>query len=34
MEIFGPDGKDFVASGDDVQDKNSRANFATQAQEK
>jgi hypothetical protein len=34
LQIFGPDGKDFVASGDDVQDKNSRANFATQAQEK
>jgi Protein of unknown function (DUF2950) len=34
MEIFGPDGKDFVASGDDVQDKTSRANFAAQAQEK
>jgi hypothetical protein len=34
MKIFGPDGKDFVASGDDVQDKDSRANFATQAQEK
>jgi len=34
QEIFGPAGKDFVASGDDVQDKNSRANFATQAQEK
>jgi hypothetical protein len=34
LEIFGPAGKDFVASGDDVQDKNSRANFATQAQQK
>jgi len=34
LQIFGPAGKDFVASGDDVQDKNSRANFATQAQEK
>jgi Protein of unknown function (DUF2950) len=34
MEIFGPDGEDFVASGDDVQDKNSRANFAAQVQEK
>jgi Protein of unknown function (DUF2950) len=34
LEIFGPAGKDFVASGDDVQDKNSRANFAAQAQEK
>jgi Protein of unknown function (DUF2950) len=33
-DIFGPAGKDFVASGDDVQDKNSRANFAAQAQEK
>ena len=34
IEILGPDGKDFVASGDDVQDKNSRANFTAQAQEK
>jgi hypothetical protein len=34
LEIFGPAGKDFVASGDDVQDKNSRANFAAKAQEK
>jgi hypothetical protein len=34
LEIFGPAGKDFVASGDDVQDKNSRANFAAMAQEK
>ena len=34
LAIFGPAGKDFVASGDDIQDKNSRANFATQAQEK
>src|SRR5579862_473908 len=33
-EIFGPDGKDFVASGDDIEDKKSRANFAAQAQEK
>jgi DUF2950 family protein len=34
MEIFGPDGKDFVASGDAVQDNSSRDNFAAQAQEK
>jgi Protein of unknown function (DUF2950) len=34
LQIFGPAGKDFVASGDDVQDKNSRANFATMAAEK
>ncbi|MGC2527299.1 MAG: DUF2950 domain-containing protein [Candidatus Acidiferrum sp.] len=34
LEIFGPDGKDFVATGDDVQDKNSRAAFAALAQEK
>jgi hypothetical protein len=34
MQIFGPDGKDFVASGDDVQDKNGRASFAALAQEK
>jgi Protein of unknown function (DUF2950) len=33
-QIFGPAGKDFVASGDDVEDKKSRANFAAQAQEK
>jgi Protein of unknown function (DUF2950) len=34
LQIFGPDGKDFVQSGDDVQDKNSRAAFAAMAQEK
>jgi hypothetical protein len=34
LEIFGPAGKDLVASGDDVQDKNSRANFAAKAQAK
>src|SRR5271165_2318228 len=34
LEIFGPAGKDFVSSGDDVQDKNSRAEFAALAQEK
>jgi hypothetical protein len=34
LQIFGPAGKDFVASGDDVQDKNSRANFASMAEEK
>jgi hypothetical protein len=34
LQIFGPDGKDFVETSDDVQDKNSRANFATMAQEK
>lgn len=34
LEIFGPDGKDFVATGDDVQDKNSRAAFTALAQEK
>jgi DUF2950 family protein len=34
LEIFGPDGKDFVATGDDVQDKNSRASFAALAKEK
>jgi hypothetical protein len=34
LEIFGPDGKDFVSTGDDVQDKNSRAAFAAMAQEK
>jgi hypothetical protein len=33
-EIFGPAGKDFVATGDDVQDKNARAAFAALAQEK
>jgi hypothetical protein len=34
LEIFGPDGKDFVQTSDDVQDKNSRAKFASMAQEK
>ena len=34
LEIFGPAGKDFVSTGDDVQDKNSRAAFAALAQEK
>lgn len=34
LEIFGPDGKDFVSTGDDVQDKNSRAAFAALVQEK
>jgi hypothetical protein len=34
LEIFGPAGKDFVSSADDVQDKNSRAEFVAMAQEK
>jgi hypothetical protein len=34
LEIFGPAGKDFVSTGDDVQDKNSRVAFAALAQEK
>lgn len=34
LEIFGPAGKDFVSTGDDVQDKNSRAAFAVLALEK
>jgi Protein of unknown function (DUF2950) len=34
LEIFGPAGKDFVSTGDDVQDKNSRATFAAMAQER
>lgn len=34
LEIFGPDGKDFVDTKDSVQDKNSRATFAAMAQEK
>jgi hypothetical protein len=34
LEIFGPDGKDFVETKDSVQDKNSRAAFAALAQEK
>jgi hypothetical protein len=34
LQIFGPDGKDFVATGDDVQDKNSCVSFAVLAKEK
>jgi Protein of unknown function (DUF2950) len=34
LEIFGPDGRDFLATGDDVQDKNSRRSFAVLAKEK
>jgi hypothetical protein len=34
LEIFGPAGKDFISTGDGVQDKNSRAAFAALAQEK
>ncbi len=34
LEIFGPSGKDFVATGDDVQDKQSRAAFAELAAQK
>jgi hypothetical protein len=34
LEIFGPDGKDFIVTGDDVQDKNSRASFTAMVQEK
>ncbi|HEY6384757.1 MAG TPA: DUF2950 domain-containing protein [Candidatus Acidoferrum sp.] len=34
LEIFGPAGKDFVSTAEDVQDKNSRAAFAALAQEK
>lgn len=34
LAIFGPVGKDFVSTGDDVQDKNTRASFAAMAQEK
>ena len=34
LEIFGPAGKEFVSTGDEVQDKNSRAAFAALAQEK
>ena len=34
LAIFGPAGKDFVSTGDDVQAKNSRAAFAAMAQEK
>jgi len=34
LEIFGPAGKDFVDTSDNVQDKNSRTQFAALAQEK
>lgn len=34
MAIFGPDGKDFVASADPVDDKNNAAAFATEARAK
>jgi hypothetical protein len=34
LEIFGPDGKNFVDTKDSVQDKNSRAAFAAMVQEK
>jgi hypothetical protein len=34
LKIFGPDGKDFIETSDDVQDKNSRANFAALVQQK
>jgi Protein of unknown function (DUF2950) len=34
LDIFGPEGKDFVDTGDSVQDKNSRTAFAALAQEK
>jgi Protein of unknown function (DUF2950) len=34
LHIFGPQGKDFVSTGDDVQDKNWRASFAALAKEK
>jgi hypothetical protein len=34
MVIFGPDGKDFVASADPVEDKNNAAAFATEAKAK
>jgi hypothetical protein len=34
LGIFGPDGKDFVDTGDSVQDKNSRAAFVAMAHEK
>ncbi len=34
LEIFGPDGKDFVTSADPVQDKNHALAFAAQAREK
>ena len=34
MEIFGPDGEDFVSSGDPVRDQNYAKEFAAKAQEK
>jgi hypothetical protein len=34
LEIFWPEGKDFVASGDDVPDKQSRAAFPALAEQK
>ena len=34
LEIFGPDGKDLLTSGDPVEDKNGRARFAAKAREK
>jgi Protein of unknown function (DUF2950) len=34
LEIFGPDGKDFIASADPVRDKNAAAAFAAKANEK
>lgn len=34
LEIFGPDGKDFISTGDDVQDKNARVQFSKLAQQK
>ena len=34
MEIFGPDGKDFVSSGDPVRDQNYAEEFAAKAKEK
>ena len=34
LEIFGPDGKDFVSSADPVQDKNRAAAFAAKARER
>ena len=34
LEIFGPDGKDFISSSDPVRDKSIAADFATKAREK
>jgi hypothetical protein len=34
LAIFGPDGKEVVATGDDVRDKNDRARFVAKAKEK